>query len=187
MRPTGGRWASLMGTLKDFLGRARDKTQADKNRELFRLQMEHMSQSASFTTDVYLKMLQDMRKASGLTGTLKEQLPWVQNNPFLKDSKRQEELILALTPEQRVQLQRAQPKELDALAATTGKDIQALTSVWGRLQRLTTLHRWLRRRVARGYALPRDETQLELFYMNPHSGRRLPPLLPPHLRKRATR
>jgi hypothetical protein len=184
LRPTRGVLAGPARFWRSWLERTQEKTQALREKDMFRTQMEHLSACERFGPDEYGALLRKLRDAAGFGSSLWNRLSNAQSDPFLKDVNEQEELIRLLAAEQKARLLQMRRAERRSLAQAIGKEEHLVETLVDRLTQAKFLHDWIRARLQEGLPLPQNAQQMELFMLNPNQRRGLPGVRPRIVRPR---
>lgn len=160
--------------LGDSLRAAYDSAKggADEKREklVFEVQMKLLSDSKrAFDANVFLDFLAGMKEASGMSG-FREHLPWVQNNPALGELKDQQEIVYAMTPEERQRLRSLGIGAVKRISRTTGKSLDAVEAVLQQIETMRDVQAWVLARQQAGLRMPTSSQELQSMVMAPSSG-----------------
>lgn len=174
LRPTRSVLVNPARFLRSWFERTQEKTQAIREQDVFRAQMEHLSACERFGADEYCALLGKLREASGYGGRFWEKLTNVRNDPFMKDLQDQEELLRSLTADQKERLLKMRRSERHTLAVALGKEERLVDGLIDRLAQTKFMHHWIRSRIREGLPLPKNAQQMELLMLDPSQRQRLP-------------
>jgi hypothetical protein len=174
LRLTRGAWASPTRFLRSWFERTQEKTQAIREQDVFRAQIEHLSACERFGPDEYRTLLEKLREASGYGGRFWSKLTNASDDPFLKDLDDQEQLLQRLNTAQKERLLRLRRSERRNLAALLGTEERLVDGLIDRFAQTKFMHDWIRSRMQEGLPLPKNAQQMELLMLDPSQRRRLP-------------
>lgn len=159
----------VMENMRSAYDTAMQGSESKREAKVFAAQMKYLTADRRVDGDVFLELVEDMKVASGLGG-MKEHLPWVQNNPALGEFKRQEEILRALTPAERVNVFALGIGALKRVAKQTGMELHAVESLLGQIKSLAAIQKWMRNRIKGGDKLPESAQEMQNMLMKPESG-----------------
>lgn len=145
---------------------------ADEKREglVFEAQMKLLSDSERvFDANRFLDLVSGMKEASGMSG-FREHMPWVQNNPALGELKDQQEIVYAMTPEERQRLTGLGIGSVKRIARTTGQSLDAVEAVLQQIETMRNIQTWLLARQKAELPVPSDSQELQAMLTAPNSG-----------------
>jgi hypothetical protein len=164
--PRKGIVDSLRSTYENVRGNADEK----RERRMFDVQLNFLcNRDRQFDGNSFLDFLAAMKEAAGIGG-MKENLPWVQNNPMLAEVKDQQAVIHAMSPAERSNPMAMGIAAKKRLARSTGQSLDNVDGVVNQISTMRNIQKWLIRRADDGLPMPTNAQELQLMLTAPGAG-----------------
>lgn len=119
--------------------------------------------------NAFLELLAEMKVASGMGG-VKENLPWVQNNPALQEFKDQELIVCSLTPAERKDLSMVRIAAKKRIAASSNLPFASVESLLSQIENMAHIQKWMVKRIDDGKVLPKNAAEMQNMLTAPGEG-----------------
>jgi signal recognition particle subunit SRP54 len=157
---------SLRSTYENVRSNADEK----RERRIFDVQLGFLSnRDRPIDGNCFLDFLASMKEAAGVSG-IKENLPWVQNNPMLAELKDQQAVIHAMTPAERSNPMAIGVAAKKRVARSTGQLLDNVDAVLTQIATMRNIQKWIIRRADDGLPLPTNAQELQSMLTAPGSG-----------------
>lgn len=157
-------------SLRNAYGAAFEGAEEKREQKIFAVQMSYLSNKEKpVDGNVFLELLADMKVASGMGG-VKENLPWVQNNPALQEFKDQELIICSLTPAERRNLSLVRIAAKKRVAASSNLPLASVETLLSQIENMSHIQKWMVKRIEAGEVLPKNSTEMQNMLTAPGGG-----------------
>lgn len=164
----------VMGSIRSAFDQATKRTEDKREQRAFEAQMKFLSDAnRPIDGNVYIETMADLKSAAGLSG-FREHLPWVQNNPILTDMKREEDIMTAMTDEERRKIEKIGIASKKRISRQSGADLSEVDALVERIVSMRYVQMWVVKQQKAGAPMPRSSAEMQSMLMVPGSGLKRP-------------
>lgn len=155
---------ALHGTTptNNFIQRTREKTQEQAEQKVFDAQMKIFldRRNETFNGDVYLRFLETLKSAGGLTGV---KGAFNQNNPAMHEMNEKMTIINSMTPAERLnpELVHKGQAAKRRMSNTSGFEVEKVEETLDGMAMYSAIQDWVRKREDAGLCLPKSSAELQ--------------------------